>query len=135
MTYKNKVTRLRGSSGMDLADKNQVKKILEKLGATNIKYDQFLLAPKNIEHRTTLVTSSVTEAECQEWKILAHPDITCWWQGGRLIVEIDGAYHKDYDYDKRYEEYDLNYIKINKEHLRDIDMPWEDYILYQLGGI
>jgi len=126
--YRNKITKTRGSEDMDTNDKNRVKQILMDMGYDRIWYNQMIMVSKDIEKRNWYCTRAVDESELQSFRILARPDIVVAVNLRRVIIEVDGAVHRDWDYDKRYEDYNIPYLKLNKEYLQQENISWEKYI-------
>ena len=128
--YRNRITRTYGSTGQDTGDKNKVKRILEKMGVTDIHFDMFLGITHENHYR---FYSSMTKAQTMQFRKIRHPDVSCIMSDGRpLIIEIDGGYHGDFDYDRDYEEIDILYVKLNKEYLKNENIAWADWIKYTL---
>lgn len=133
--YRNRITRTHGSSNMDLIDKNTVKKILQKLGFKQIQFDQFLCIMYDDwgwGSETYEIKNELTKDESRKYHTIRHPDIISYKDGQILIIEIDGKYHKDLDWDDDYDDIDIPYIKINKEHLKKENISWYGYIIKEL---
>jgi len=124
--YRSRITREHGSTGQDLNDKNHVKQILDDLGYSRIAFDYFLGITADDRYE---IHASMTESEARQYRRIRHPDVICIDPNGLpLIVEIDGAYHRDYDHDADYDAIGINYIKINKEYLEREEIPWDAWI-------
>ena len=117
---------------MDPTDNNKIKKILEDQGCTNIKFNQFVLVNRDSKKRVTLLVDVVRRDMIEQWKVISHPDVSCWFEGQRLLIKIDGKYPRNYDKDFRYEDYQINCIKLNKEYLDKMGMTWKGFITSHL---
>ena len=138
--YKNRASRQYGSGSMDLDDKNKVKRILKSLGADGIHFDWFIgikYDDGTLGRADYDLYEMMTESETKYWDKIRHPDVICTTDFGTLIVEIDGKYHKDYDYDTDYDllKPSVRYIKINKAFLKQEKITWKDWIVSTLDSV
>ena len=122
-----RATRASGSSDMDIEDKLKLKKILlEDFGYDSIERDLFLCVKPDgyFEFHTSL-----SKDQAAKYIRIRHPDVVAWKVGKPgIIFEIDGKYHKDYDYDFDYEELGVKYCKLNKEYLEKENISWSAWI-------
>ena len=117
---------------MDHSDKSHTIKILRELGFTQIQTDPFMVI--DVTDNTYRFHDTITYAMkdmMQDVKI-RHPDILAFKDGKPIIVEIDGAVHRNWDNDYDYDMCEINYIKINIDHLKKIDMDWRTWITLEL---
>ena len=126
-----KYTRAAGSSSMDSTDKTRVKHILADLQFTQIQTDPYMIIELDNTYRFHDTITYAMRDMMQDVKI-RHPDILAFKDGKAVIFEIDGKYHKDFDNDYDYDSVQIPYVKINKQYLKEIDMPWSTWVLMEL---
>ena len=117
---------------MDSDDKSHAKKILADLGFTQIQTDPFMVI--DVTDNTYRFHDEITYAmrDMMTDVKIRHPDILAFRNNKPLILEIDGRYHRDFDNDYDYDMVGINYIKLNIQYLKKINMDWHTWITLEL---
>ena len=140
--HRARVTRERGSSDMDWADKDRVRRwAYDEFGVdVDVYTDAYLLLYDEDPPRHVVVRSLPQEARPTGARI-RHPDVAIMdtdRDGQRYlvgVVEVDGAVHRARDVDREYVDYRVPHCVINKEHMAATDSPWEDWLSERVASV
>ena len=128
--YRNKITKLRGSEDMDLADKNIVRMVVRDAGL-EAKFNWFFAAN---EHDGWICQPELTEPEAKRYGLILHrPDVAVYGiRGLHGFIEIDGAAHsgkkRDWERDRDYELMGIPCVVANKADLAARGEALADYV-------